>query len=452
MDNVSTINKDLSDSKLSDAPNASDVLSERGQANYKNLYPVLSSFIDILRDTYDPEENPGGVINAGIAENSLNYRVVEEYYSSLDIKFTDLTYGDGVGSSQRLKDLYAGFINHRLKPTHKLDSDSIFVGSGVGGVIDALVYNMCDPGDGVLVAEPYYNGFDVDFTVRSSAIPVGVKLDHLDSPFSYKALEAFEKTYLAKKKEGIVCKAVMLCNPHNPLGRCYPRSTIREYIRFCKKYDLWLISDEIYAFSIFDTPDSLAATGEDKAFAPYHSILSFEDEELDGFDKICFLHGMSKDFCANGFRMGCCVLPYDGPLRIAMSASSILGKVSSLTDIAFSKILADKAFLDEFLDGNKQKLKAAYTVFDSWAKAHGVKYMPSHAGHFVVLDLPESTKSDGWADELALQQMLIKKHKIFVSTGAMYHFSEPGFFRWTFTMRPDYAAVALERLATGLGL
>lgn len=110
----------------------------------------------------------------------------------------------------------------------------------------------------------------------------------------------------------------------------------------------------------------------------------------------------------------------------------------------------------------------AYAFFITWAQKHGIRYTSSCAGHFVVLDLRpflnlgkkwrlsngsgSEGKQDGWADEAALQQMLIKDHKLFVANGAVYHFSEPGFFRWTFTMRSDFADVALSRLAKGLGL
>ena len=44
-------------------------------------------------------------------------------------------------------------------------------------------------------------------------------------------------------------KAVILCNPHNPLSRCYPKRAIIECIEFCQERNLHLISDEIYALA-----------------------------------------------------------------------------------------------------------------------------------------------------------------------------------------------------------
>ena len=43
-----------------------------------------------------------------------------------------------------------------------------------------------------------------------------------------------------------------MCNPQNPLGRTYPRETLLEYARFCEENDLHLVSDEIYALSVYE--------------------------------------------------------------------------------------------------------------------------------------------------------------------------------------------------------
>lgn len=43
-----------------------------------------------------------------------------------------------------------------------------------------------------------------------------------------------------------------MSNPHNPLGRPYPRETLLAYARFCEERDLHLVSDEIYGMSVYD--------------------------------------------------------------------------------------------------------------------------------------------------------------------------------------------------------
>ena len=51
-------------------------------------------------------------------------------------------------------------------------------------------------------------------------------------------------------------KAVLLCNPHNPLSRCYAKKALLEVMEFCQEHGLHLIVDEIYALTdLNDMPD-----------------------------------------------------------------------------------------------------------------------------------------------------------------------------------------------------
>jgi aspartate/methionine/tyrosine aminotransferase len=88
-----------------------------------------------------------------------------------------------------------------------------------------------------------------------------------------------------------------MCNPNNPLGRCYPKSVLAECLRFCQEKDIHLISDEIYALSVFDALDHTEA-------APFESVLSL-DLELVGCDlgRVHTIWSMSKDFGCSGLRM-----------------------------------------------------------------------------------------------------------------------------------------------------
>lgn len=112
---------------------------------------------------------------------------------------------------------------------------------------------MCDEGDGILVSRPFYNGFSASFGCRNGVEAVGVELVEGTESTS-KALEQYEKALIQSNTNGVKIRAVMLCNPHNPLGFTYTKETLLEYCRFVEKHDLHLISDEIYALSVFETP------------------------------------------------------------------------------------------------------------------------------------------------------------------------------------------------------
>lgn len=170
---------------------------------------------------------------------------------------------------------------------------------------------LTDPGDGVLLGQPIYGAFNGDLQVPSGCQLIYTPF-HGDDPFSVQAVDRYEHTFLqARDEKGVSIKALLICNPHNPLGRCYPRETLEALLRFCQKYQIHLISDEIYAISVYEDDDS--ASG-------FVSILSIDPTEL-GVDPtlIHVLYGMSKDFAAAGLRLGCLISQNQKFMQAALS-------------------------------------------------------------------------------------------------------------------------------------
>jgi 1-aminocyclopropane-1-carboxylate synthase len=166
-----------------------------------------------------------------------------------------------------------------------------------------------------MVARPYYrefgcesiiasheqnlDGFDEEMTIRSGAVVIGVDVG--SNAASPATLSAFEHQLNLMTQTGITAAAVMLCNPHNPLGFNYPRETIVAYARFCEKHNLHLVVDEVYALSQFEND---AVNEKDRV--PFTSILAVDVLKEAGCNpaRVHALYGMSKDFGANGFRIG----------------------------------------------------------------------------------------------------------------------------------------------------
>lgn len=92
-------------------------------------------------------------------------------------------------------------------------------------------------------------------------------------------------------------RAVIICNPHNPLGQCYPAKTLKAVAKFCERYDLHLLSDELYALSVFESPDLPNA-------APFTSILAIDAQKLGvSPSRLHTMWSVSKDLACNGFRI-----------------------------------------------------------------------------------------------------------------------------------------------------
>lgn len=85
------------------------------------------------------------------------------------------------------------------------------------------------------------------------------------------------------------------------IGQCYSKDTLYETVRFCNKYDIHLMSDEIYALSVYNTDNShpgftsalsISLTGADRSLV----------HVLYGFSKVCFIFRNNTKFANQLFR------------------------------------------------------------------------------------------------------------------------------------------------------
>jgi aspartate aminotransferase len=151
------------------------------------------------------------------------------------------------------------------------------------GGSEALLFSLlatCNPGDEALVVEPFYTNY------LAFAAMAGVNIVALTSraedAFHLPPDDAWEAVLTPRTK------VVILCNPCNPTGVVYRRDEVERLAAFCKKHDLFLISDEVYRELAFD---GRAAT----------SALSIEGIA----DRAIVVDSLSKRYSACGIRLGC---------------------------------------------------------------------------------------------------------------------------------------------------
>lgn len=110
----------------------------------------------------------------------------------------------------------------------------------LGGVISTLKV-LCSAGDSVLLHSPTYIGFTGALSAN------GFHIVH--SPLKKDSQGVWRMDYPdmeRRLKEGHIHAAV-LCSPHNPCGRVWEREELQRYMELCKKYDVYVVSDEIWS-------------------------------------------------------------------------------------------------------------------------------------------------------------------------------------------------------------
>ena len=200
------------------------------------------------------------------------------------------------------------FVNKYFSPTISVDPSQIIITNGVTALLDMLAFSICDAGEGIMYTTPTYGMFSHDLQARNEIKIVEIPTEDTFDQFSAaSADELIERVHTALKTaigEGIVVKAVLICNPSNPLGRCYSRSTLIRLAQFCAVNELHLISDEIYAMSVFSGADDGNTFAEEEVMDGFTSALSIDNETgVDGRN-IHVLYGAAKDFGLGGLHLG----------------------------------------------------------------------------------------------------------------------------------------------------
>ncbi len=159
--------------------------------------------------------------------------------------------------------------------------DDIFVTNGGSEALSFAIMTTCDPGDNVLMFEPFYanyKSFTGAYNVEIQGVPTSP-----DTGYHLPDQETVE-SYITDRT-----RAMLITNPGNPTGVIYTREEMDMLARIALKYDMTLIADEVYREFVYD--------GEYTSFGMLH--------ELD--DNLVLIDSVSKRYSACGARSGCII-------------------------------------------------------------------------------------------------------------------------------------------------
>jgi 1-aminocyclopropane-1-carboxylate synthase len=214
-------------------------------------------------------------------------------------------------------------------------------------------------------------------------------------------------------------------------------------MKFCQKRRIHLISDEIYACSVFDSDEPKAV--------PFTSVLSIDTDQYIDPLRLHVTYGLSKDFGAAGLRVGA-IATRSQPVLQAVDGVMRFYSPSGASLAIGTAMLRDREWCNSFIDGNRRKLAEAYKHVTAGLKEIGIPYLPgSNAGFFIWIDLtahlPEKAGNDVYP-EFALARRL-NKAGVFLHPREE-HSLTPGWFRLVYTQDPRTVTEGLNRIKSVL--
>jgi aminotransferase len=288
----------------------------------------------------------------------------------------------------------------------------LIITSGVQEGLYVVMRTILQPGDEVLIPSPHYGTFFQN-TVACGAKPVLVPL--AESEGFVPDLERLERSITPQTR------ALVFCNPNNPLGVVWPQDTISALAELASKHDLLVLSDEIYHDYILAVPPpSIAA--------------------LPGMKSRTFTFGgFSKSYLMMGLRIGFVA----GPEQIMSAVKklhycvvmcpSVIGQVAAMGALSCSDEEL-KPVIEEFME----KLGMLY---------HGVETIPGVScvppgGSFYVFP---NFKKYGY-DSMSLALKLIEEAGVITLPGTEFGELGDGYLRLSVCVKRDEITEGLKRL------
>jgi len=271
------------------------------------------------------------------------------------------------GPSQGLAEYQDALIKYYGHHGISLERKDIIVTTGGSEAITMALTVCCDPGDEVLVPEPFYtnyNGFSIAAGVRLCPVTTS-----LETNWELPEIEEIEALITPKTR------ALMICNPNNPTGKVYDRAELGKLAHLAKKHGLFILSDEVYREFIFN---------EEK----HVSLLDFEDMH----EHVIMMDSISKRFSGCGLRIGAFVSRNREAMKAALSfAQARLCPPTIDQLIAVPSADLGQKYFDKMVTEYKNRRDAVITGLNAM---DGVEFQVPDGAFYIIVRLPVEDAED----------------------------------------------------------
>jgi aminotransferase len=293
-------------------------------------------------------------LSQGVCDLEVPAEVLQGAQAAMDAGINTYTRYDGL---TELREAIAH--KQRLFTGMEVDSGTeIIVSAGATGAFYCACLALLDPGDEVILFEPYY-GYHVSTLVATQAVPVYVRITPPEWTFSDHDLEKV----ITPKTRGI-----MINTPANPSGKVFSQKELERLAAFAARHDLFVFTDEIYEHFVYDGNRHI----------PPAVLPGMKERTIT-------ISGLSKTFSITGWRVGYSISDAKWAQTIGYfnDLVYVCAPAPLQMGVARGLMLLDKSYYE--------KLAAEYVnkrdkICEALSKAGLVPYRPQGA-YYVLADI-----------------------------------------------------------------
>lgn len=291
----------------------------------------------------------------------------------------------------------------------------ITVTCGSTEAMAAVMLATVNPGDEVIVFEPYYENYGPD------AVLAGAKV-------RYVSLHPPEWTFDEQELRNSFnenTKAIIINTPHNPTGKVFTHEELTLIAQLCQKWDVLAFTDEIYEHILYDGTQHIAMA------------------TLPGmFERTVTINGMSKTYSVTGWRVGYILANPEltGAIRKVHDFLTV-GAPAPLQRAGVTAMNFPVSYYEELA---KLYIEKRNTILDILDKA-GIPYFVPKGAYYVFADI----SSFGYNSDVEFTKYLIKYIGVAVVPGSSFFANKEAgnkFIRFCFSKKPETLAAAGTRL------
>ncbi|CAM4411292.1 aromatic amino acid aminotransferase [Bacillus manliponensis] len=362
-----------------------------------------------IRKFFDLAASMKGVISLGVGEPDFvtPWNVRQACIRSLEEGYTAYTANAGL---LELREEIAAYLRRQFDISYD-PKDEIIVTVGASQALDVAMRAIVNPGDEVIIIEPSFVSY-APLVTLAGGVPVSVDTS-LENEFKVQPGD-IEAAITSRTK------AILLCSPNNPTGALLNKEELEQLAVLVEKYNLIVLSDEIYAELVYD-----------EAYTSFAAIKNMRDHTI-------LISGFSKGFAMTGWRLGLIAAPvYFSELMLKIHQYSMMCAPTMSQFAALEALRSGNEDVVRMRESYKKRRNFMTTSFNEMGLTCHVP-----GGAFYVFP---SIRSTGLSSQEFAEQLLLEE-KVAVVPGNVFGESGEGFIRCSYATSLEQLMEAMKRM------